>query len=103
MYSSEREIIRAAVALIPEVEKSILFGSRARGDADPASDWDVLVVVRSPLSFEKKFEIEMQIRSAIAGRVIPVDILIASSEEARTFQEFPGSVIRHALSEGVLL
>jgi predicted nucleotidyltransferase len=31
---------------LPDVEKLILFGSRARGEARTDSDWDVAVVVR---------------------------------------------------------
>jgi predicted nucleotidyltransferase len=30
----------------PRLERIILFGSRARGDARPDSDWDVAVVLR---------------------------------------------------------
>lgn len=30
----------------PRLERLILFGSRARGDARPDSDWDVAVVLR---------------------------------------------------------
>jgi uncharacterized protein len=30
----------------PRLERVILFGSRARGDARPDSDWDVAVVLR---------------------------------------------------------
>lgn len=30
----------------PRLERALLFGSRARGDARPDSDWDVAVVLR---------------------------------------------------------
>ncbi|MEK7792919.1 MAG: nucleotidyltransferase domain-containing protein [Candidatus Hydrogenedentota bacterium] len=37
----------------PEAEV-ILYGSRARGDAEPDSDWDFLVLVKHTLSFDEE-------------------------------------------------
>jgi uncharacterized protein len=36
------------------IERVVLFGSRARGDARPDSDWDVAVFLRDPDSFWKE-------------------------------------------------
>jgi len=38
----------AEAALPGRIERVVLFGSRARGDASEASDWDVAVVFRGP-------------------------------------------------------
>ena len=35
----------------------ILFGSRARGDAHQDSDWDVLIIVNSPIVSEEQFKL----------------------------------------------
>jgi predicted nucleotidyltransferase len=43
------EYRRAVMQALPDVEKLILFGSRARGEAEADSDWDVAVVVRNLL------------------------------------------------------
>lgn len=44
---------RAAVREIygKRVERVVLFGSRARGDAKPDSDYDIAVFIRNPSSF----------------------------------------------------
>ena len=38
-------ISRKAKEIMPEGSEIILFGSQARGDARPGSDWDVLVLL----------------------------------------------------------
>jgi len=38
--------IRSVVAIaVPEDGKAILYGSQARGDAHPNSDWDILILL----------------------------------------------------------
>src|SRR5688572_4605743 len=37
--------VRAAVQEVESTARVILYGSRARGDAEPDSDWDLLVLV----------------------------------------------------------
>lgn len=37
--------------------KMVLFGSRARGDADPASDMDVVIILDGPLNEKIKEEV----------------------------------------------
>jgi predicted nucleotidyltransferase len=44
--STLREYKRSVQLALPEVEKLILFGSRARGEARPDSDYDVAVLLR---------------------------------------------------------
>ena len=41
------EAVKKRVALYDPEAKSILFGSRARGDAEPDSDWDLLVLTKN--------------------------------------------------------
>ena len=37
------EIAKRTLAKVPEAHAIVLFGSRARGDADGTSDWDLMV------------------------------------------------------------
>ena len=39
------KIIERAKEILPEDARLVLFGSRARGDARPDSDWDLLIVL----------------------------------------------------------
>lgn len=41
------EAVKKRVALYDPEAKAILFGSRARGDAEPDSDWDLLVLTKN--------------------------------------------------------
>ncbi|MGI8552295.1 MAG: HEPN domain-containing protein [Dehalococcoidia bacterium] len=48
LVAEERALLRRVFATIAAVEpgaRVILFGSRARGDAEPDSDWDLLILV----------------------------------------------------------
>ena len=52
MSTQERTILERLKAKITErlpLSRLVLFGSRARGDADPDSDMDILVVLDGPV------------------------------------------------------
>lgn len=57
MNPSEKAVVERFKALLLErtqLHKMILFGSRARGDADPHSDMDILVILNGPPSAEAR-------------------------------------------------
>lgn len=78
----------------------LLFGSRARGDARPDSDLDFLVIEDH---VESKLAEMVRLRDALAGSEVPIDIVVVSQEEAEQKAHWPGSVVRRALAEGVVL
>ncbi len=49
-----REPIRRAVRVVEPGAEIILYGSRARGDAESDSDWDLLILVDGPVDGERK-------------------------------------------------
>ncbi len=49
-----REAIRRAVRAVEPRAEIVLYGSRARGDAEPDSDWDLLILVDGPVDGERK-------------------------------------------------
>ncbi len=46
--------IRQAVRAVEPGAEIILYGSRARGDAGPESDWDLLILVDGPVDGDRK-------------------------------------------------
>lgn len=61
------EQIKHAVHAIEPDAEIILYGSRARGDAQPDSDWDLLILVDGVVDWKRKqkirhsvFEIELE-------------------------------------------
>jgi len=81
-------------------DKIILFGSRARGEADSDSDTDLLVVMRVEGSKRRK---AIEIDLALAELGIPKDILVVTPEEVARYRDIVGTIIYPALREGKVL
>jgi len=81
-------------------EKIILFGSRARGDAAPDSDVDLLVVMRVRGSKRRQ---AARIDAALAGIGLPKDIIIVTPAEFRRQRQVVGGIIYPAVHEGRVL
>jgi len=81
-------------------EKIILFGSRARGDASPESDMDILIVLDSPGPTRARAnEIDM----ALSDRTYPLDIIVVTPEKFESQKNSIGAVVRQAVLEGRVL
>jgi len=78
-------------------EKIILFGSRARGDARPGSDFDLLVIKESD---EPRYRRDAPLYLALAGVNAPVDVLTYTPEEVRDWSAVPQAFITTAVREG---
>jgi uncharacterized protein len=83
-----------------EPDRIILFGSYARGTAGPDSDADLLVVMPVHGSRRRK---AAEMERSLAGVGLPKDLLLATPEELEAQRELPGTVIRAALQEGLVL
>lgn len=103
MNGSTDEIIGAMVERIASEFNPLrifLFGSRARGNAGPDSDVDLLVVLEA---VEDKRRATHEIRRALADLPISKDIVVTTPDEIRRRGELVGTVLRPALREGQLL
>ena len=94
-----KEVARSAV---PDA-RVLLFGSHARGDAHPESDYDVLIVTGQPLEMKATFALRTRVRKQLLERGIRSDILIQSEKELQAKKQLPGHIVRCALRDGVPL
>lgn len=98
------------LAVIGNVARSVvpgaqvlLFGSHARGQADPESDYDILVITERPVDVRDKFDLRTHIRKQLLETGIRCDVLVQSQQEIQRKKELPGHVVRSALRDGVPL
>lgn len=77
--------------------KLILFRLRARGDARPDSDLDLLVVFQDPVNKRRK---AVEVRMLLRDLPVPKDIIVTTPEEIERRGDVIGSVLRPALREG---
>lgn len=77
----------------------ILFGSLARGEMDYDSDIDLLVVFEE-VEWENKRELTVEIRRALTGIPVPVDVVVTDTDELHRRGHLVGPILRPALEEG---
>jgi uncharacterized protein len=78
-----------------------LFGSRARGDADADSDYDLLIVV--PDGFPKGQANPVTAFSLVEGRRIPMDLTMAKASQFATRRQQVGTLEYKVGREGIVL
>ena len=96
-----REMARRIVAAAGDrVERVILFGSRARGDAHPDSDYDLLVVTDERMSRED----EDRLRSAARlGRGQVPEVWTVSEEAFHATRDVVGWLSYFACYDGIVI
>ena len=81
-------------------QKVILFGSRARGDARPESDIDLLVVSDDPQPRSLRAS---RLYGALSDILVPMDILVYRPEEIAEWGNVPQAFVTTAIREGAVL
>jgi predicted nucleotidyltransferase len=80
--------------------KILLFGSRARGDARPDSDLDLLIIEDSNLP---RYRRSARYRRALCGVFPAKDIVVWTPQEVEDWKAVPNAFISSVLREGKLL
>jgi predicted nucleotidyltransferase len=103
MRRLSEELVREAARRLGEAARQparvILFGSYARGEADPHSDLDFLVVQQN--GFSRRREI-VRLQQALSPLRVPAEVIVIDHEEAAQPQR-AGEAVREALTGGVVL
>ncbi len=90
-----RRIVESA-----QPEKIILFGSRARGDARPDSDFDVLVIKESD---EPRYRRSVPLYLALADLPVEVEVMVYTPQEVEEWSQVPQAFITTAVREGTTI
>lgn len=78
-------------------ERIVLFGSRARGDARTASDFDILIIAPSG---EPRWRRAVPVYHALSGLGAPVDVVWWTPEEVAEWSGVRSHFVTTALREG---
>ena len=94
LNDTEKIAIEEAVSILNEkfgLEGAILFGSKARGDADASSDMDLLLITQRLLHWrEEKTIVELLFELGLKHGVIFSPLFVSSEEwNGGCFTEFP--------------
>ena len=99
---ADERIARMTRRVVEEFDplRVILFGSRARGDARPDSDVDLLVVFPH---LDNPRQTAIQVAEALGGFGIPKDVVVTTPDEIARRGHLIGTVLEPALREGKVL
>lgn len=104
MSSSIYDTIRGAVQSCLPGSRVLLFGSRARGDHDRHSDYDLLIITPTTFTSKEKIYWSTLLDRAIINAIrVPVDLLLNSEDEVQRKRKLPGHIIHTAVMEGIAL
>lgn len=87
-------------AAVPPQSQVLLFGSRAREDANDASDFDVLVIEKTVVDPAAE---SVRLRAELRGLGVPIDVVVVDAAKAERRRTVRGTVVERALREGRLL
>lgn len=97
------EIIKNVIKQHFDWSEIFLFGSRAKGNANTLSDYDILIVVDIDIPTKEKLSLRTRIRKELLSNGIRTDILIQSRAEIEIKTKLKGHFIRSILPDCIEL
>ncbi len=94
------ETIIQRILAVGGPDKVVLFGSRARDEARPDSDYDLLVIEDSDLP---RYRRAARYRRALRDLRAAKDIVVWTPEEVAEWENVPNAFITQAINEGQVL
>lgn len=89
------QVVARTRAVMPRVDRILLFGSRARGDARPDSDYDLLIVAPDlPIDAART----ATLRLALRGLGASFDIVALTPDEFRALEQSSAWAARDVLA-----
>jgi uncharacterized protein len=82
------------------IEKIVLFGSRARGQARPESDYDLLVVKRSD---EPRHRRAAPYYALLSDLPAEVEVVVYTPDEVEDWSRVPMAFVTTAIREGKVI
>ena len=83
MNNAERNVIEAFRRLLArklQVDELVLFGSRARGDAAPDSDMDILVIIDKPTEDIEEYVSSCALEAGFEHGIVIVPVVYSKKE-----------------------
>jgi len=93
------EIIQKIAGYIKPV-KIYLFGSRARGDAGPESDYDLAIIYDGEKS---KGDVELDVYKLFMHTMIAMDVFVLTSDELEDFKPIANTLAREITENGIVV
>jgi predicted nucleotidyltransferase len=101
--ASELERVVQAIVASLQPDGVILFGSRARGDFRPDSDFDLAILAPDGAARRRVAMQAYESLAAVADRSVAVDIVVLTPSIMSAERDLAGSIAREASREGVAL
>ncbi len=84
-----------------QINKIILFGSRARGDFREGSDWDIAIILEGNVNKERINRFWMDVYRKLVDKKMYVDVLVFDKETHRRNKRYRGLINYWIEREGI--
>ena len=93
--------IHSVVSATRQIKRTVLFGSRARGDAANSSDFDLLLIVADELPRTRRVKLATELPAKLARLGIDADLVVKDESQVDEMRDKLGSIVHNALIEGI--